>query len=145
MVFAFWKQNPQRRIVDVGCGSGVFRMFHNAGVVTSKLLAVELYQPPFAHLLKNTYWDITRDDNFQVSVDDILFVAWGHGISAVIRSYMKPGESTIIILGEKPRGCTFPVDFLSQNKKWRYEVEQVQVTLGNTTEFLSFNTRILSE
>lgn len=142
-VVGLWQKYPSARIVDLGAGSGVFcMMFHDAGVPTDKLLAIDKETPVKCWQTTNTYWPITRDDAFDVPIRDILFLAWGGGDSNLrLDSYIKRGGWCVVILGELGDGCTFPSDYLVEDEEWESTIIHVDSPAFCNAEHLSINIR----
>jgi len=142
LVVKFWKLHASSKVVDMGCGSGLFcLMLHDCGIPKDKLLALETKVPPKTHQTTNVFWDIVRDDEYEIDTDDIAFVAWGSGISKRLQSYVERGGKYVIILGETGDGCTFPSDWLKDNKEWDCTLTHVQGPASNFAEHLSINVR----
>lgn len=98
-VFTFWKKcnDSSVRLVDVGCGSGIFcKMFHDAGIPRENLIAVDVVNRDKYYSTKTRkFWDIIHDDNYQVCKDDIFFLAWGTSdIKPTLKSYINRGKLT---------------------------------------------------
>ena len=144
-VVGLWRKYPSARIVDMGAGSGLFcMMFHDAGIPINKLLAVDREEPILCWKTTNTYWDITRNDDFEVPIEDIFFMAWGGGFGKLderLDSYIKRGGWCVVILGETVDGCTFPSDYLKNNDDWDATLIHVDGLASAYAEHLSINIR----
>lgn len=144
-VVGLWRKYPTARIVDMGAGSGVFcMMFHDAGIPAHKLLAIDKTIPIECWKTTNTFWEIARDDDFEVPIDDIFFVAWGGyqgGIVERLESYIERGGWCVIILGETDGGCTLPCDYLVDDGEWNSVLIHVDGPASAYAEHLSINIR----
>ena len=142
-VVDIWKQFPYSRIVDFGAGTGLFcKVFHHLGISQDKLLAVDLHQPTHAKQTKQ-FWPIHRDDDYHVDVNDILFVAWGSGITNVIDDYVDSGGFCVMILGEVDYGCTTPANYFENIEGWDMELIHVPGPASAYTEHLSINIKMI--
>lgn len=143
-VVRFWQKYPHTRVVDMGAGSGVFcMMLHDAGIPADKLIAIDKNEPIPCYQTTTTFWNIIRDDEFQVPINDIFFMAWGGcgGIEQRLFDYIKRGGWCVIILGEIAGGCTFPSDYLEDDENWNSVLIHVDGPASYYAEHLSINTR----
>lgn len=143
-VVRFWQKHPHARVIDMGAGSGVFcMMLHDAGIPADKLIAIDKNEPIPCYKTTNTFWNIIRDDEFRVPINDIFFMAWGGcgGIEQRLYDYINRGGWCVIILGEIKDGCTFPSDYLEDNEDWNSVLIHVGGPASCYAEFLSINTR----
>lgn len=145
-VFTFWKKcnDPNVRLVDVGCGSGIFcKMFHHAGIPRENLIAVDVFRDDYYSTKTRNFWDVIHDDNYQVCKDDIFFIAWGTSdIKPILKSYMNYGGNKVVILGETDGMLNFSSFYLEDNKEWEMVgCFQVPSTVSRYSEHLTFNIR----
>ncbi len=142
LIVNFWKENPNSTIVDLGAGSGFFcLLFYDHGIPKTKLIALETKMPT-RHQTISKFWNIIQDDDYEIDVNDICFIAWGSGIQNRLKSYVERGGKYVIILGEIEDGCTFPSDYFEKDKKWKCVLIHVQGPASNFSEYLSINTRL---
>lgn len=143
LVHGFWLQHQSARVVDVGAGSGIFcMMFRDAGIPANKLLAIDKENPVECWKTTNTFWPIMRDDDFEVPIEDIFFMAWGGSVGGLddrLFSYVKRGGWCVIILGEIKDGCTFPSDFFDDDEDWDCTLHHVEGPASKYAEHLSIN------
>lgn len=144
-IVRLWQKYPHVRIVDVGAGSGLFcMMLHDAGIPADKLLAVDKETPIECWKTTNTYWDIYRNDTFDIPIDDVFFVAWGGsfgGLYERLNHYIDSGGWCVVILGETLDGCTLPSDYLVDDEDWVCTLIHVEGPASAYAEHLSINVR----
>lgn len=142
LIVDFWKrEGNRRRIVDLGCGSGLFCMLlHHCGIPADRLFAVDKVEPTHETGTYKPQWPIHRDDCFDVPPGDILFIAWGsHSVTPIVERYVEQGGTCVVILGEAD--CTFDCDYFSENKLWKVRSHHVPGPASQLSEFLTFNQR----
>ena len=141
LILAFWKRYSESKVIDLGCGSGFFcMMLHDCGIPKTKLMALETKIQKKATTLN--FWEIKRDDDYEIDPNDILLICWGtSAISKRLESYIKRGGKYVLILGETKDGCTFPSDYFLSIMKWQCKMIHVQGPASNYSEYLSINVR----
>lgn len=146
-----WQKNPNRRIVDLGAGTGAFcSVFNHLGVPADKLIAVDIENPTHTgnkSSVRKEFWPIVRDNDYQVNSEDILFIAWGTtGIDDIVDDYVERDGKCIIILGET--NVTYdPEEFIDREtdkpkENWIVDLHHVPGALSIYAEQLSINTNI---
>lgn len=142
-IVAFWKTTGnERRVVDLGCGSGVFcYVLHFLGIPKECLMAVDLPKPTHDTEKYKPLWTIHREDNYRVYPKDILFIAWGtSGVTKQVEQYVEDGGDCVIILGETD--MTFACDYFAEREDWSVTFHHAPSTASLCSEYLAFNQRI---
>lgn len=142
LVVDFWKLHPEKRIVDVGAGTGLFcKVFNYLGIPEDKLLAIDLPNPSHFRDEQKKFWPIHRNDDFKVDPGDILFIAWGVvNIEKTLYDYIDRGGNFIIILGELGE-LTLDPEILEENDDWIVDSCKVPSPMGSCMERLSISKR----
>ena len=137
---------PDAKVVDFGAGSGIFAyMFEQCGIPKDRILAVDLLNPTHSHKHQRNFFPITRYDDYEVAINDILFIAWGSSCYRAVDSYIERGGKCVIILGEND-GCTFSSGYFIRdddepNQDWIIEEHYVPAACSYLKELLTVNKR----
>lgn len=142
---------PEARLVDFGAGSGIFSyMFEKLGIPKDKIIAVDLPKPTHSNKKQRNFYPIIRDDEYEVAITDILFIAWGSGCVRAVDSYVDRGGKCVIILGEND-GCTFSSGYFikydeadTDDQDWIVEEHYVPAACSYLKELLTVNKRRIS-
>lgn len=143
----FWdykKTNENAKLVDFGCGSGIWLLLlNNAGIPKDSLIGVDLPdENKNLHNFDRKYYDIVYDNNYQVDKNDIFFIAWGYIDEKIIDDYVDRGGKCVIILGEGNGGCTHPSGDYFSNSTWKVKITKVIAGVSIITpDILSLNLR----
>lgn len=144
----FWdykKLNKNTKLVDFGCGSGIWcLLLNNAGIPKDSLIGVDLPdENKNLHNFGRKYYDIIYDNNYQVDKNDIFFIAWGYIDEKIIDDYVSRGGKCIIILGEDRGGCTHPSgDYFINKNNLKVKITKVIAGVSTITpDILSLNIR----
>jgi hypothetical protein len=102
-VTSIFKESPESKMVDFGCGSGIWcALLNDAGIPRDKIIAVDLPADKKTHTFELQYWDkIIEDVNYNTNPNDILFISWGSMSDSIIEDYVNKGGRWVIILGER--------------------------------------------
>lgn len=134
---------PTAKLVDLGCGTGLFLwLLHRAGVAEDRLVGIDLPLDKTPQH-ERSYWDaIIRDGSYVIKPEDFLLVTWLDSSLGWldIKSYLILGGTCLAIIGEATGDATYPWDAFLYDKSIDveyYEVEPSAYTLS--LEGLSFN------
>lgn len=142
----FWdykKLNKGAKLVDFGCGSGIWCfLLNDAGIPRDSLIGVDLPdENKTLHNFGRKYYDIIYDNNYQVDKDDIFFITWGYDVETIVDDYVKRGGKCVIILGDD--GCAHPSgDYFVGNDNWKVTITKVVAGVSIVyPDILSLNIR----
>ncbi len=114
------KTNSNTKLVDFGCGSGLFSLlFVDAGIPKDSVIAVDLPENKTTHKFGRVFYDnIVRTNNFCFSPNDVLFIAWGSCGTKIVDEFVTKGGTKCILLGEWD-GATWPAgDQYENDPNW---------------------------
>lgn len=142
----YQQTNPGAKLVDFGAGSGIWELLlHDAGICKESLVAIDLPKEKKTHIFSQIYWPIQEISDYQVDINDILFIAWGsvsNRTSCVVDDYVERGGKCVILLGERDGGCTYPsTDHFQEKDNWHIEEVHVPAGASYYPEALTFNTK----
>lgn len=134
------KQHPDARLIDLGAGSGIFsHIFHQKGIPSNKIVALDLKDPAYSWETQRHFWKITVNNKYKFKPNDILFVAWGgNGIEEEVDRYCKSGGTLVIILGTKGNFNLHP-NYFKYNPSLGLKRTEIHKVIGSPHDHLSVN------
>ena len=138
--------NPEVKIYDVGCGTGMLLvMLYLAGIPYEALVGVDLPRG-IRDASEPRYWKVIENRNYEVSKDDILLISFGEQLNHAAKRYVAYGGDKVILIGSKSGSGCFqqpPVDIFQGRPEWSVESHMLPVNEvhGKYHNYITYNTR----
>lgn len=140
--------HPTARFIDMGAGSGAISLLlSSAGLPSDRIIAIDnntfTYARNFFNVIQPppyTYSECFARGIF--TPEDVLFIAWGYGLSTCVDQFIESGIQCVIIEGEAEGGATHPsANHMQEYDDWTTITVHVTPSCGMRHDYLTYNVK----